>query len=1181
MARVNVVTPARPNLDDPLARALADALPYVIYTETPALDVTLVYTLGATAWIGRSSPVEVLGVGSEEVAPLSTAGLQALADRVDHIVCSSWRDRHALDVEGFCGVSVIAPVQCHVPRSPIRISVQPMAGFTGVPPALAGMAGVLWDRWDHNTPGQARPDYVLVPPPTSVQEKPGIVWRGLSPDIPVIAPADMPVTDRLHIAYRSADDLAELISAMADEASISAGAYPSDALARWIEAHDRLFYKLLTSAPDRQAPAPPVTLMLHGREAIARGGPSTRVPRLAQFLSAHGEEIGCRTYPTNIPQWGVVHLFNADPFDSALQIARRAKECGCVLIVSPIFLDMSEAAYWDGALPDLFRAANGGGLTDDTLMRAWLDFRDAEPPVKTHDSRRLTMISQILTLADHVVCLSHHEHDVLKALMMLSAPVTIVRNPVDATRFASASPALFRAHVGLDDFVLCVGRIEPRKNQLMLAHVLRGTGMPLVLLGDCHKPEYLALIEQLDGVDIRIVGHLHHDDPLLASAYAACRVMALPSWAEGAPLVALEAAAAGAALVLSDRSAEREYFDDRARYCDPADPASIRTAVTEAWRHARSSDRRSDLLDAFSWHRHADAIRNLYRARATDGPAPADEAEGGAPLTLVVDITTLVTAGLHDSITEDLVRRLMMRDNKDARYTVWNAANQRIDEVPAAALHRLFSNGSMPETVPLDLGSLAPVSLLLLSATLFAEGQGALQAYLARRSAGYWQIGLMVGDMTPLLRPDILPESLGMDFAEMLEISEVIVVPSQPMADRIRDRCVTRGVFAAPIVVCDLSAPLPAIAVAQPMEGLAERSFVWAPAGPAPALGAAFLIDLWSQRLCAGEMPPRLVIEGADKSARRRLSEDSALAQHVHLADNATPAGREWLYAHCLYTLFASQVEGTCAPAIRSAVHGKICLASEWPTTEAIAGQAADLLPCRDMSAWQRRCALYEGSTVVRQQRETQIRHSRVGASDTDISTLLQTIATLPRRGAWRENGDAVGDLSDQTPLPRFSVIMFGERADSNEVSAAPFLLSETWHAPEARGCWTRGRAGQLVLRFPSGPVESVRMEITATLSGFQCGDGNCAWIGISVEGTEKLRQGVDQPDPLTLIITHELPASQRPRPVRIRIQTPMDFSPAMVAASDDERRLGIFVSRIVCELVPASGVDAFVDGEA
>ena len=67
-----------------------------------------------------------------------------------------------------------------------------------------------------------------------------------------------------------------------------------------------------------------------------------------------------------------------------------------------------------------------------------------------------------------------------------------------------------------------------------------------------------------------------HDDPLLASAYAAARVFALPSWFETPGLAALEAALAGCAVVITPFGCTREYFGDRVEYARPDRPADDR-----------------------------------------------------------------------------------------------------------------------------------------------------------------------------------------------------------------------------------------------------------------------------------------------------------------------------------------------------------------------------------------------------------------------------------------------------------------------------------------------------------------------------------------------------------------------------------------------------------------------------
>ena len=77
------------------------------------------------------------------------------------------------------------------------------------------------------------------------------------------------------------------------------------------------------------------------------------------------------------------------------------------------------------------------------------------------------------------------------------------------------------------------------------------------------------------------LGRLEHDDPLLASAYAAARVFALPSWFETPGLAALEAALAGCAVVITPFGSTREYFGELVEYARPGRPGEIDQALAE------------------------------------------------------------------------------------------------------------------------------------------------------------------------------------------------------------------------------------------------------------------------------------------------------------------------------------------------------------------------------------------------------------------------------------------------------------------------------------------------------------------------------------------------------------------------------------------------------------------------
>ena len=190
-----------------------------------------------------------------------------------------------------------------------------------------------------------------------------------------------------------------------------------------------------------------------------------------------------------------------------------------------------------------------------------------------------------LHLADRIVTNSASESATLAATLGVPAnKLRVVPNAVEPRFLVAADPSLFRVAYGLSEpFVLCVGNIEPRKNQLRLAEAMRALpGYRLVLIGGVRDEAYLAAVEQEAGPQLLRPAPLDHDSPLLVSAYAACSVFALPSLFETPGLAALEAAGQGAPIVVTSQGAAPDYFGAAARYVDPLQVASIRDALIAA-----------------------------------------------------------------------------------------------------------------------------------------------------------------------------------------------------------------------------------------------------------------------------------------------------------------------------------------------------------------------------------------------------------------------------------------------------------------------------------------------------------------------------------------------------------------------------------------------------------------------
>jgi glycosyltransferase involved in cell wall biosynthesis/predicted metal-dependent phosphoesterase TrpH len=128
--------------------------------------------------------------------------------------------------------------------------------------------------------------------------------------------------------------------------------------------------------------------------------------------------------------------------------------------------------------------------------------------------------------------------------------------------------------------VLYVGRLSKEKGIFSLAQAMRTAcgahpGLRLAIVGD--GPDRAALADALVGVPHTFLGTLTGRD--LASAYASSDIFCLPSETETFGQVALEAAASGLPVVVSDRGAAAEQIDDEETGLIAAGTAGIARAI--------------------------------------------------------------------------------------------------------------------------------------------------------------------------------------------------------------------------------------------------------------------------------------------------------------------------------------------------------------------------------------------------------------------------------------------------------------------------------------------------------------------------------------------------------------------------------------------------------------------------
>lgn len=163
-----------------------------------------------------------------------------------------------------------------------------------------------------------------------------------------------------------------------------------------------------------------------------------------------------------------------------------------------------------------------------------------------------------------------------------------------------------------ENFVFAAGRWwDEGKNGAVLDRAAADIGWPVVMAGACEGPngQHLAIMH----ADHE--GELSHDRTMTLMSKAA--IVVSPSVYEPFGLVALEAARAGAALVLADIETYRELWEGVALFADPGDPAAFAEAVnrlTEDERLRADLGRRAQLRSAdFTVEAQRDAVLAAYR----------------------------------------------------------------------------------------------------------------------------------------------------------------------------------------------------------------------------------------------------------------------------------------------------------------------------------------------------------------------------------------------------------------------------------------------------------------------------------------------------------------------------------------------------------------------------------------
>ncbi len=327
---------------------------------------------------------------------------------------------------------------------------------------------------------------------------------------------------------------------------------------------------------------------------LVTGGVRTQARQTVNHLKKVGVNVDLFNPwdPVSPKNYDLIHVFQAGV--NTLSAVRQAAGSGVPLAVSPVFYTRRSPA----AIKSAIRL--------EALIKPFIQGIVSEFGIKAEICRSASII--LPNTKDEAQLIE-------KGFGIDSNKIYPVPNGVNA-EFINAKPDLFFRKFGLKNFVLFAGDASSkRKNLIKLIKAFETIEHDLVIIGSFKNDSYSKKCLDLANKNDRIllIDTVAHNDPILASAFAAARAFVLPSQFETPGIAALEAALAGCKIAITECGGTREYFGEESFYLNPASVSSIKKAVTQAI-DAKEDDRlKNRILENYTWEIIAGKTLQAYQ----------------------------------------------------------------------------------------------------------------------------------------------------------------------------------------------------------------------------------------------------------------------------------------------------------------------------------------------------------------------------------------------------------------------------------------------------------------------------------------------------------------------------------------------------------------------------------------
>jgi len=354
------------------------------------------------------------------------------------------------------------------------------------------------------------------------------------------------------------------------------------------------------------------------------GGDTIQIENTAKELKKLGVEVDVATdLKITIKDYNLVHVFQLDWIPETYFYVKEAKKCGKPIVLSPIHHAENEVKKFDDIYTFGLRRLVGFLVKKqeyrDILKNIYRSIYDRSkfiPTIKGALFGYRRSQREALTLSNIVLVQTDGEACDLEDTYGVDFKWKKVVNGVSEQFLL---PHDYKNKLNFDNYIICVGRIEARKNQLNIIEAVKllrqeegFKATKLVFLGrrSEHHKSYIDNFDRALKENNWIVhpGFIPQED--IPSYYHFAKVGISASWFETTGLTSLEALFCGTNVVASGKRA-KELLGDLVVYCDPWDVNSIAKSLREAYMRPVASVP-ANFREEYTWENAAKQTLAVY-----------------------------------------------------------------------------------------------------------------------------------------------------------------------------------------------------------------------------------------------------------------------------------------------------------------------------------------------------------------------------------------------------------------------------------------------------------------------------------------------------------------------------------------------------------------------------------------